>query len=129
MNVLGTLTHYTPHPDILAATQSLFGPFAIADGGPLAEYQKFNSPLDVDGLAKVENGELHILTVISHKRGCFRDFIAQSKQEFPRIYLWEVWNPTLPPVLQRYGFVPTWRVSGDGERIIGFVWTRKGGDA
>lgn len=69
-------------------------------------YSRFESPSGLRGLAKVHGRRLDLLVVDASRPGTgqFRAFIDAAKREFDMIYLWEVWNPALDLILQRYGF-------------------------
>ena len=67
---------------------------------------EFDSPLGVDGLAKVNDKRLDILAVFSSDegKGHFRDFINECKKHYVFIRFWALMNPTLEKTLTRYGF-------------------------
>ncbi len=71
-------------------------------------FERFNSPTGINGLVRVEGGQLEILAVDATKPGTgqFRKFMKQCKQEYEAIIVWEVWNKGLEQVLVRYGFTP-----------------------
>jgi|SRR3989304_3216074 len=78
---------------------------------PLSEvlgtgYSRFQSPTGIDGLAKEEKDRLDLLAfnALVPGIGQFRRFIQRCKREYETICIWEIWNPMLHEVLQRYGF-------------------------
>ncbi len=105
MSVLGTMK-----PDWIGA---LLG----------TSYQRFSSPTGMNGLAKVSKDRIDILAVdaMIPGTGQFRTFIDQCKQEFETVCIWEVWNPWLHEVLQRYGFRAVEEKDPDtGEELKGY---------
>jgi len=88
-------------------------------------FLEFNSDIGVTGLFKVnfKSNSLHILAVISERKGAFREFISKAKEEFSAIYFYEVWNSIIEDALKRYGFTNrTWADSGS--ILNGFMWTK-----
>jgi len=69
-------------------------------------YDEFKSPTGLTGLAKVRDGQLHVLAVYapSPGHGQLRGFIELCKQEYDVIYVWDVSNEDLAVTLRRYGF-------------------------
>lgn len=57
-------------------------------------------------------------------RGEFRTFIKRAKQQFRTICVWITLNPSIAPVLVRYGFKPEMELQGDGETVDGWRWDR-----
>ena len=55
--------------------------------------------------------------------GQFRRFMAQAKQEFDIICVWEIFNPLLELILIRYSFEPTFEYD-KGEHLTGFRWDK-----
>ena len=92
-------------------------------------YSRFKSPTGISGLAKDNDGVLSILAVHAETDGCgqFRNFIAQAKIEYKTIKIYEVWNPMLEQILERYGFRAfSERVINQGitEPVTGFRWDK-----
>lgn len=97
---------------------------AILAGVDAPLYEEFDTDT-MQGLAKVANGEIEILAVLSKREKCgnFRSFIADLKQNYTSISIWEIWNPNLRVILKRYGFRDAHRREKDGERITGMKWS------
>ena len=89
-------------------------------------YERFNSNTGISGLAKFHGDRLDVLAVTASRKntGQFREFVRIAKQQFARIFIWEVWNPELEPVLRRYKFTPASELQLDGEQLTGFKWER-----
>lgn len=87
-------------------------------------YQRFTHTSGVQGLAKVTGKRLDLLAVVSSHPGAgeFRAFIADAKKHFDVIAIWEIWEPLLDGILQRYGFTRT-TLTEDGETTTGRLWT------
>lgn len=86
-------------------------------------YLRFQSPTGIDGLAKVKENRLDLLAfnALVPGVGQFRRFIGRCKREYETICIWEVWNPWLHEVLQRYGFRAYSEVDRDtDERLEGY---------
>jgi len=93
-------------------------------------FHRFYSLTGINGLAKmISEDRLDILAVDATNPGTgqFRAFIEQAKREFATIYLWEVWNPILAEILQRYDFQTCTQVDKNtGEILNGYRYD--GGD-
>lgn len=89
------------------------------------QFKEFRSDLGVDGLAWVQENELHLLSVISGQPGSgqFREFIRQCKEAYPFIRIWAVMNDELRPVLARYEFVRGHDVDKFGEMQEVWDWS------
>jgi hypothetical protein len=101
-------------------------PFSLLLG---TGYERFESPTGLQGLARTSGKRLDLLAVNATEpgRGQFRAFIGQAKHEFETICVWEVWNPLLDLVLQRYGFRV--RVEIDertGDSLVGYRYDAGG---
>lgn len=86
-------------------------------------FMRFRSSCGISGLAREIDGALHLLVVetINPGQGQFRSFITCAKVNYRAIYVWQVWNPWLPAVLERYGFSEASMIL-DGELLTGYVW-------
>lgn len=91
-------------------------------------YQRFQSPIGIEGLAKENGRRLDILAVVNptDERGRFRLFIAQAKTQYDTICVWEIFNPAIHAALLRYGFVPETEIPGTGPPVPveGLRWDR-----
>ncbi len=87
------------------------------------DYDLFESPTGMRGLAKEDGNRLDILAVdaTDEGKGQFRNFIVQCKKEFQEIYVWEVWNDVVANALERYGFrrVTEFRIDA---HVDGWKW-------
>ena len=86
-------------------------------------YLRFQSPSGIDGLAKENGDRLDLLAVNALVPGIgqFRRFIQRCKREYETICIWEVWNPMLHEILQRYGFrAYSEKDRHTGERLEGY---------
>lgn len=90
------------------------------------DYREFASEAGIRGLYKTSDKRIDLLTLLASTpgNGQFRKFMGELKDEFDTIFIWCVFNPVLPRVLERYGFVPTTQSEPDGEVIEGFVWVK-----
>jgi hypothetical protein len=88
-------------------------------------YLKFQSPTGIGGLCKFTPERLDLLVVHAAQegKGQFRYFIHQAKQQFQIVCVWEVWNPRLDSVLERYGFLPVTEIH-NGETVTGRRWDK-----
>jgi hypothetical protein len=93
-------------------------PIGVALGSP---FKQFESPFGLNGLCWVEGMTLHLLALDSKQKGAFRAFIQEAKNQYAVINVWEIWNPWLGGVLERYGFKP---VTGTlhGDQVEGMRW-------
>lgn len=89
-------------------------------------YNRFSSPVGIDGLAKVNGDRLDILAVHAATPGFgqFREFMKLCKKQFNTICIWEIWNPSLEAALLRYGFTPQTEITGWGETVHGLRWDK-----
>lgn len=87
-------------------------------------YYRFESPLGLDGLARIDGDHLELLAVVTRTRreGSFRAFIAMAKEHFPAVSVWNIWNDIVRDALVRYGFKPASYVEWDGEHVEGLQW-------
>lgn len=88
-------------------------------------YKRFQSPTGIEGLAKEDGKRLDILAVNATKPGTdqFHEFIIWCKAEYEAIYVWEIWNPLLEQILQRYGFQVALQLV-KGQMVWGRSWKR-----
>lgn len=89
-------------------------------------YMRFRSPVGIGGLAKWNGDRLDLLVVhaSSEGHGQFRQFIADAKQQFNTICVWEDWNPIIGIALSKYGFQRETEIQGDGEALKGWRWDK-----
>lgn len=89
------------------------------------DYDLFESPTGIRGLAKENGDRLDILAVDTTEegKGQFRNFIIQCKKEYQEIYVWEVWNLIVEQALERYGFEYVKEFQIDKE-VEGLMWKR-----
>jgi hypothetical protein len=90
-------------------------------------YQQFESDCGVGGLAKINGDRLDLLAFRARQPGSgqFREFIRRAKEEFSVICIWEIWNPEVEPMLQRYGFKPgETDTDSDGSTMTGWRWQK-----
>lgn len=85
-------------------------------------YRKFRHRSGIEGLAKVTGDMLEILAVFATVQGTgqFRQFIAEAKERFATVIVWEDWNPAVGAALKRYGFDRHGRIEPDGEQLVGW---------
>jgi hypothetical protein len=116
-----SLTLENPKPELFITWEPDFTGIILKTG-----YMRFESLSGVAGLAKVKDGDLHLLAVHADVEGIgqFRNFINRAKQHFDVIYVWEIWNVWLGAVLKRYGFGNCVMVERDGEKLTGMVWRK-----
>lgn len=83
---------------------------------------------DIRGLARITGGKVELLAVLAmdHGKGSFRALIDRCKAEYRTVEVLEIMNPILNDVLKRYGFKKFSRREGDGEKVTGWRWRRKG---
>ena len=88
-----------------------------------SEYKRFVSKNGMSGLVKVDGDRVDFLAISSVKQGhgLFRKFIADAKNQYQTIAVWEIWNPLVGSALKRYGFylICDWE---DGHTIYGMRW-------
>lgn len=86
-------------------------------------YERFISPLGVSGLVTESPDRLDIFAIDAMKPGTgqFRQFIAEAKQRYKTICIWNLWHPWLASVLERYGFVPETEIQM-GSTVTGMRW-------
>jgi inorganic pyrophosphatase len=89
------------------------------------EYQRFNRGA-IDGLCKLDGDRLDLLAFIAEPsgKGYFRQFIVDAKERFSIIAIWQIWNPWLTAVLERYGFIQASHTESDGDELTGYIWTK-----
>ncbi len=89
-------------------------------------FNRFVSPVGVHGLAKHAGNRLDLLAVMADKpgKGSFRKFINRAKEKYETIYIWDIWNPWLENVLERYEFKPATEFM-KGVRLDGRRWDKK----
>ena len=90
-------------------------------------YSRFVSPFGIDGLCRTDGRRLDLLAVIANQpnTGQFREFMEAAKQEFDEIGIWDILNPELNPVLERYGFMPAAMTDPKtGEWVAGRKWLK-----
>lgn len=89
-------------------------------------FQRFESPIGIEGLAKENGSSLDILAVVnpSDQRGRFRQFIARAQAEYSTICVWEIFNPAVEAALGRYGFAPEVELAATGEPLRGMRWDK-----
>ena len=111
-----------PKPELFTLWEPDFTGIVLGTG-----YMQFESIAGLAGLAKVKDGDLHLLAVQADAPGLgqFRSFIVHCKNHFDTIYIWEIWNVWLPTVLEKYGFGPGVTVEPDGERLTVMVWRKE----
>lgn len=70
-------------------------------------FERFEWSGGVEGLAKVEGNQLHLLAVYSETPGTgeFRRFMIECMAAYSFIRVWSVWSDRLRTILQRHGFV------------------------
>ena len=88
------------------------------------DYDRFESLLGIDGLAKETGDRLEILAVLARNAGTgqFRRFIAECKRHYKTVCIWEDWNPLVADALLRYGFRRSSTHTVEGELLIGWKW-------
>jgi hypothetical protein len=104
----------------ILGTQSVNCWAEILDTG----YLNFASPHGVEGLAKEQDGDLHILAIYSPNEGqgnC-RNFLKAAQKAYKAVYVWDVFSPVLEAALHRYGFVPV-EQREDGVVLTGFKFS------
>lgn len=81
--------------------------------GKLRPYRDLDTGFDqfdwdggIHGLAKVENAQLHLLSIHADKPGTgqFRHFMNECKAAYKSVRVWSVWSAHLRIILRRYGF-------------------------
>lgn len=89
-------------------------------------YHNYLHKSGIHGLYRERGATLDLLVVHAQRPGTgqFRAFIAACQAVYPVICVWQIWNPGLPAMLTRYGFVPARHVERDGEHVSGMCWTR-----
>lgn len=89
------------------------------------DFDRFESPYGIDGLARVSGSELELLAVVTDTpgEGQFRQFITACKAQFESIRVFEIWNDALAHTLERYGFTP-FTTTENGEPLSGYRWQR-----
>lgn len=92
-------------------------------------YDRFESSNGIGGLCRVKGRHLDILVIQSEfeGRGYFKQFIGLCKLEFDSIGVWEIMNPDLVPILERWGFSKRDEVEsidGKVEFVSGYCWSR-----
>lgn len=87
-------------------------------------FNRFNTRVGIDGLAKITGSKLEILAVHAKTKGVgqFRDFITFAKRQFSHIYVWQDDNPIVTNALQRYDFTPAYTIEAGGEVVAGWEW-------
>lgn len=90
-------------------------------------YMRFQSIHGIDGLVKVSNDRIDILAVVARVpgQGSFRRFVEDAKQIWSTIAIWEIMEPGLHAVLQRYGFEKASMTDPFGCDVLGYAWRRK----
>lgn len=88
-------------------------------------FVRFEARCGVMGLAREDGESLHVLAIESTTpgKGQFRKFVELSKKNYSNVYIWEVWNEWLRPVLRKYGFNEVSEFH-HGDYVDGFVWRK-----
>lgn len=80
----------------------------------------------VIGLARLKGKHLEILAIESSMPGSghFGAFVARLRTECDSITFWQIWNPWLPSVLERYGFKGVHGTDYEGKGMTGMRWKK-----
>lgn len=89
-------------------------------------YNRFKSPLGIDGLAKWNGERFDLLAVHAANPGTgqFRNWLAQVREQFKTVCVWQIENPALEAALKRYGFTPEVEIDRFGEVLTGLRWDK-----
>lgn len=81
-------------------------------------FVRFNSPLGIHGLMRVNGDRLELLAVNAWipDTGQLRAFMRHAETLFDSILVMDVMNPFLPRVLMRWGYAP--------ESVDNFLWSK-----